>query len=45
MGRLEVQNKKSPLIDLRPMAVEYIYFNHICSENARWLLSLHNTSL
>ena len=45
LKRARSAKQKNPLIDLRPMAVEYICFNHICSENARWLLSLHNTSL
>ena len=40
LKRVRSTKQWNPLIDLRPMAVEYI-----CSENARWLLSLHNTSL
>ena len=40
LKRVRSAKQKNPLIDLRPMAVEYI-----CSENACCLLSLHNTSL
>ena len=40
LKRVRSAKQWNPLIDLRPMAVEYI-----CSENACWLLSLHNTLL